>query len=146
MKRKQVIFDFRRFFTILKNHPEADRHEMVYNATHGETDDIKLLTEEEYKALCEKLEGKDKAKVEWKSAGSNLLHLLQLIGVNTADWDTVDEYLKNPRIYSGICPYPKRYKETTTEERELIKKKIHSILDKDKAKGIDRSIPKYKLN
>lgn len=146
MKRKQVIFDFRRFFTILKKHPEADRHEMVYNATYGETDDIKLLTEEEYKALCKELEGKDKDKEKRKSVGSDLLHLLQLIGVNTADWDAVDEYLKNPQIYSGICPYPKRYIETTTDERKLIMNKLHSIRRKDEAKGIDRSIPKYKLN
>lgn len=144
MERKQVIFNFGRFFNILKKHPKADRYEMVYNLTHGETDDIKLLTEEEYNALCKELEGKDKET--WKSVGSDLLHLLQLIGVNTADWDAVDEYLKNPRIYFGICPYPKRYIETTTDERKLIMKKLHEIRRKDEAKGIDRSIPKYKLN
>lgn len=142
MERKQVIFNFSRFFSIIKKHPRADRHEMVYNLTHGETDDIKLLTPKEYNELCESLEDKE----EWRSKGRDLLHLLQLMGVNTADWDAVDTYLKNPRIYSGICPYPKRYKETTTDERKLIMKKLHSIRRKDEAKGIDRSIPKYKLN
>lgn len=145
MKRKQVIFDFRRFFTILKKHPEANRYEMVYNLTHGETDDIKLLTPKEYNELCKSLENEED-KEEWRRKGRDLLHLLQLIGVNTADWDVIDEYLKNPRIYSGICPYPKRYKETTTDERKLIMNKLHSIRRKDEAKGIDRSIPKYKLN
>lgn len=145
MKRKQVIFDFGRFFTILKKHPEADRYEMVYNLTQGETDDIKLLTEKEYNELCKSLENEED-KEKRKSVGSDLLHMLQLIGVNTADWDAVDEFLKNPQIYSGICPYPKRYIETTTDERKLIMKKLHSIRRKDEAKGIDRSIPKYKLN
>lgn len=145
MKRKQVIFNFGRFYTLLKNHPHADKKELVFSVTDGETDDLKLLTKEEYNELCKSLEDEEE-KAKWRSKGRDLLHLLQLIGVNTADWDAVDTYLKNPRIYSGICPYPKMYKETTTDERIQIMNKLHSIRRKDEAKGIDRSIPKYKLN
>lgn len=145
MKRKQVIFNFGRFYTILKKHPHADRHEMVYNLTGGETDDIKLLTAKEYDELCKSLEDEED-KTEWRSKGSDLLHLLQRLGVNTADWDAVDKYLMQPRIFSGICRQPKRYIQTTTEEREQLIKRLRLILKKNEEKGIDRSIPKYKLN
>ena len=145
MERKQVIFNFGRFYGLLKNHPHADRKALVYGVTGGETDDLKLVTKQEYKCLCDSLD--DSRNIEqWRRSGSIMLALLQDIGVNTRDWNAVDKYLMQPRIFSGICRQPKRYIQTTTEEREHLIKRLRSILKKNEEKGIDRSIPKYKLN
>lgn len=145
MKRKQVIFNFGRFYALLKNHPHADKKELVFSVTEGETDDLKLVTKLEYDCLCDSLDDGRRVE-EWRHKGSVLLALLQDRGVNTRDWNTVDKFLMQPRIYSGICSQPKKYIQTTMDEREQLIKRLRSILRKDEAKGIEQSIPKYKLN
>ena len=145
MERKQVVFNFGRFYGLLKSHPHADKKTLVFGVTGGETDDLKLVTKQEYKCLCDSLD--DSRNIEqWRHSGSIMLALLQDIGVNTRDWNAVDKYLMQPRIFSGICRHPKRYIQTTTEERERLIKRFRLILKKNEEKGIDRSIPKYKLN
>ncbi len=146
MERKQVIFNFKRFYVLLKKHPHADKRELVYNVTNGETDDLKLLTEAEYRQLCNSLDDNAGKVEEWRRFGSTLLSLLQEIGVNTRNWTAIDNFLKQPRIYSGICDKPKNYIQTTTEERQRLIIRLHSIINKANKKEVSFKVNKCRLN
>ncbi|MBO7052220.1 MAG: hypothetical protein J6W24_06100 [Prevotella sp.] len=105
----QEVTNYNRFWMLLHEarallveDKEEVKREMVFNATHGRTDSLKELTQEEYDGLCEALERGMKRPYRpynpMKKARSGVLHRMQLLGVNTADWNAVDRFCLNKRI------------------------------------------------
>lgn len=97
--------NYARFYALLARLPGADKDELVYRFTGGRTTHLHLTTPDEYDAMCrrmEQLSGLDRQREtylrERRRLRSSALHQLQLLGIDTADWDRVNAYCRDPRI------------------------------------------------
>lgn len=113
---------------------EEVKKDMVLNATHGRTDSLKELTQEEYDGLCEALERGMKRPYRpynpLKKARSGVLHRMQLLGVNTADWNAVDRFCLDKRIIG------KRFCRLSEEELQAVYVKC-LMIEKRRENGND---------
>ncbi len=101
---------------------------MVRSISLGRTDSLKELKESEYMNLCRTLEkivgpwkpvgASSAARSELKKKRSMVLQQMQLYGVNTADWDRVNEFCRNPRIAGKV------FRELSCEELEVVRRKL----------------------
>lgn len=124
-----------RFYAIFNRLPyKGDRDEfkksVVLQYTQNRTDHLHNMTEREYNDCCaglEKMLAPDARDVfirERKKWRSSALHQLQLYGVDTTDWNKVNEFCKQPRIAG------KEFKDLDCEELEALTKKMRVIIRK----------------
>lgn len=104
---------------------------ILLNLTDGRTDTTKELTYSEAMYLCGYLNGAKSenreltaGERELKKRRSAVLKRLQLIGVDTTDWDAVDAYCLSPRIAG------KRFRYLNEEELIHLVPKLEAILKK----------------
>jgi hypothetical protein len=122
--------NYARIFSILAQlgmEDEDQRRNIIYNFTKGRTSSLKDLSYKEYMDLCKSLEPHSKeiaARLEQKRWRSNCLHLLQKIGVDTADWDSINAYCLSPKIAN------KKFRDISCDELITLYKKLQSILKK----------------
>ena len=102
---EQPITNFARFYALLAKLPGADKETLVYQFTTGRTTHLHLMTADEYQSMCNEMErvtGYNERREAWrremKRKRSAVLHQMQLLGVDTADWGKVDAFCKNKRI------------------------------------------------
>ena len=62
-----------------------------------------------------------KMREELRKKRSSVLHQMQLLGINTADWSRVDAYCLDRRIAG------KRFRELDNEELDKLLKKLYAI-------------------
>lgn len=124
----QQGFNYRRFYSLLREMPAADKDELVYQFTSGRTTHLHEMSVEEYNAMCGSMErttGEDKRReaiyAELKRQRSICLKLMQRLGVNTGDWSRVDDFCRHPRI-SG-----KAFRQLSAEELEKVSVKLRII-------------------
>ena len=88
------------------------------------------MTEREYNDCCAGLEkmlapdARDRFIRERKKWRSSALHQLQLYGIDTTDWNKVNEFCKQPRIAG------KEFRDLDCEELEALTKKMRAIIRK----------------
>lgn len=138
--------NYSRFYAIFNRLPyKGDREEfkrqMVSQCTLGRTEHLHEMTEREYDDCCVAMEkaipgGKmsgtmtneswlnSKLYFERKKQRSRALHQLQLYGVDTTDWNKVNEFCKQPRIAG------KEFRDLDCEELETLTKKMRVIIRK----------------
>ena len=127
--------NYSRFYAIFNRLPyKGDRDEfkksVVLQYTQNRTDHLHNMTEREYNDCCaglEKMLAPDARDVfirERKKWRSSALHQLQLYGVDTTDWNKVNEFCKQPRIAG------KEFKDLDCEELETLTKKMRVIIRK----------------
>lgn len=116
------------FYKLLKRMPGADKETIVKQWTHGRTTHLGEMTLKEYEQMCRELErvaGCDERRktliAELKRARSSALHQMQLWGVDTTDWDRVNEFCMNQRI-SG-----KAFRELDCEELAGLTRKLRAM-------------------
>lgn len=107
----QEVTNFARFFATF-NHMKVygDREEMKKNIvrqyTWNRTDSLREMTKKEYDACCdgiERLYGTREAYREIiRKHRATALHLMQKIGIDTSDWQRVNNFCKNPRIAGKV--------------------------------------------
>lgn len=103
------------------------RKVLVSRYTNGRTDELRYIRESEYEALCASLErelgifDEVSLKHRLRRKRSACLHLMQKLGVNTADWSRVNALCRDPRI-CGKDFYP-----LTVEELDALCAKLRSI-------------------
>lgn len=100
--------NYARFYAVLNRIPhEGEREELkktlVSSVSLGRTDSLRELTNREYNTLCDTLERSlgekpHRGNSELRRLRSQCLHLMQLWGVNTADWAAVDRFCLDRRI------------------------------------------------
>ncbi|KAA6342188.1 hypothetical protein EZS27_010042 [termite gut metagenome] len=126
------------FYALLKNLKGYDKETAVQNFTGGRTTHLSELTKEEYRGICDYLQGIVNINADRRKAGSQVLNLLTEMGFKTIrkeSWVEIDRFLSDGRIAG------KRYRELTTDECEKLVPKLRSMRDKGYlAKDI------YKLN
>lgn len=135
--------NYGRFYAIFNKLPyKGDRDEfkrqMVSQCTLGRTEHLHEMTEREYNDCCMAMEklipgGETAWREQWlgskeyflrKKWRSNVLHLMQVMGIDTADWNRVNAFCMDGRIAG------KMFRELTTEELDALYKKLRSIQSK----------------
>ena len=104
----QEVTNFARFYALFNKLPyQGDREEfkkqIVLQYTWNRTDSLKEMTAKEYEVCCtalEKLSGQDewrqKLREELRRKRSVCLKLMQQLGIDTTDWNRVNEFCKTP--------------------------------------------------
>lgn len=115
--------------------PGADKDTLVWQYTQGRTKSLKETSEWEYGVMCRDMERvvNNGNKVALKQAAlrkarSGVLHQLQIYGLDTADWATVDAFCQNPRIAGKL------FRDLTIAELNSVNTKIRVIIKKQKEK------------
>lgn len=120
--------NYARFYALLGKLPGADKETLVYQYTNGRTTHLHLMATNEYQSMCNEMErvaGYDERREAWrremKRKRSAVLHQLQLLGVDTADWGKVDAYCQNKRIAGKV------FRELDGEELDALLVKLRII-------------------
>lgn len=132
--------NYARFYALLRQLPHADKETLVWQYTQGRTKSLREASKWEYDAMCRDMErtvnNGNKAALRQaalRKARSGVLHQLQIYGVDTTDWATVDAFCQNPRIAG------KPFRELTIKDLNEVNKKIRVIIKKSKANGNSKS-------
>lgn len=122
--------NFARFYGLLNRMPGMDKEELkkslVGQFTGGRTDSLRSMAAREYDAMCRDLEQRVRSLEPVNSRylrqrRSAVLHQMQLLKVDTADWAAVDSFCLDNRIAG------KRFRDLTAEELEALIPKLHAI-------------------
>lgn len=120
--------NYTRFYALLGKLPGADKETLVYQFTNGRTSHLHLMAENEYRSMCNEMErvaGYDERREAWrremKRKRSAVLHQMQLLGVDTADWGEVDAFCQNKRIAGKV------FRELDGEELDAMLVKLRII-------------------
>ena len=117
---EQEVTNYARFYALLKKLPGADKETLVYQFTGGRTKSLRQMSDQftggrtkslrqmsgkEYESMCNEMErvaGCDERREaycrELRRKRSAALHQMQLLGIDTADWDRVNDFCRDPRI------------------------------------------------
>lgn len=125
---EQEVTNYARFYALLKKLPGADKETLVYQFTGGRTKSLRQMSEKEYESMCNEMErvaGCDERREayrrELRRKRSAALHQMQLLGIDTADWDRVNDFCRDPRI-AGT-----EFRQLDTDGLEALAKKIRAI-------------------
>lgn len=129
------VTNFARFYALLGKLPGADKETLVYQFTGGRTSHLHLMTEDEYQAMCHEMERvaacderRQAWRLEMKRKRSAVLHQMQLLGVDTADWGRVDAFCLSKRIAG------KAFRELDGDELDALLVKLRIIRRKREQK------------
>lgn len=130
----QQITNFARFYAAFNRLPSTgDREELkrtiVRQYTWNRTDSLREMTPREYEDCCralERLTGQDYDLIrqELRRHRSVCLKLMQQMGVDTTDWERVNEICRHPRLAG------KNFRELDTEELDTLAVKLRVIKKK----------------
>ncbi len=121
--------NYKRFYALLRQNPDADKDELVMSFTEERTTSLREMTEEEFNSLCDALQygaGQgygQKSMAELKQARSAVLVRIQRLGIPTVDnWDGIDQFCLSRRIAG------KRFAALTVAELRSLRTKLEMIL------------------
>ncbi|MDR0834626.1 MAG: hypothetical protein LBN93_10675 [Candidatus Symbiothrix sp.] len=136
-----------RFYALLRQIPQADKEEFVWQYSGLLTTSLNEFAERkpcEYRHMINEMQvlvnemnghasndANSAKRAEEKRLRSAILHRLQKHGVNTADWNSVNAFMRQPRIAG------KTLGEMSISEMQAFIPKIQSILSKDRIKQIE---------
>ncbi len=122
------VDNYARFYALLGKLPGADKETLVLQFTNGRTTHLHLMTATEYGSMCNEMErvaGYDKRREAWRQEmrrkRSAVLHQMQLLGVDTADWGKVDSYCLDKRIAG------KAFRDIDGDGLDALLTKLHAI-------------------
>lgn len=122
----QQVTNFGRFYaairamSIIGDRDEVKR-QLVWQYTNGRTNSLKEMTRQEYDRCCDDLERKNGYKDQVRKERSATLKLMQKAGVDTTDWNRVNDFCRDPRIAG------KEFARLTTDELSQLRRKIRAI-------------------
>lgn len=129
--------NYKRFYALLKQNPDADKDELVMSFTEERTTSLREMTEEEFNSLCDALQygaGQgygQKSMAELKQARSAVLVRIQRLGIPTVDnWDGIDQFCLSRRIAG------KRFAALTVGELRSLRTKLEMILRRGGLKDV----------
>lgn len=120
--------NYARFYVLLGKLPGADKETLVYQFTKGRTSHLHLMDESEYRSMCNEMqrvagydERRETYRREMRQKRSAVLHQMQLLGVDTANWAKVDEFCLNKRVAGKV------FRDLDGNELYLLLKKLRAI-------------------
>lgn len=97
--------NYSRFYSLLRQMPEADKETLVEQFTNGRTVHVHEMSEAEYRVMCNEMErvsGYAERSAAYKKSRkrqrSICLHSMQQLGIDTSDWQRVNDFCRNKRI------------------------------------------------
>lgn len=122
------VDNYARFYALLGKLPGADKETLVLQFTNGRTAHLHLMTAAEYGSMCTEMErvaGYDARREAWRREmrrkRSAVLHQMQMLGVDTADWGKVDKFCQDKRI-AGMA-----FREIDGNGLDALLTKLHAI-------------------
>lgn len=137
----QRVTNFTAFYALLKRMPYiGDREELkrslVLQGTGGRTDSLREVSPDGYTAICTMMEracpGYIRERVRrdaLRRSRSVCLHLMQRIGVDTADWKAVNRYCLSPKIAGA------EFRSLDIEGLDSLSLRLRMILKKQRPDG-----------
>ena len=123
--------NYARFYTLLKKMPGTDKETLVEQYTNGRTTSLRETTRQEYDRMCRDMEcetGYDEfvegIRRQLRRKRSEVLKLMQQLGVDTTDWNRVDAFCEDVRIAG------KAFRHISIDELEAIAVKLRTIARK----------------
>ena len=101
------VKNYRRFYAAFKKVPhygdeEEQKEALVSTYTKGRTSHLREMTTREYTDMCKALENMCGYGDQRKRHRSICLHLMQELGVNTGDWQRINDFCSHPRICGKV--------------------------------------------
>lgn len=128
--------NYSRFYALCKAKGidvEQHKDDLVSQFTRGRTTSLREMRDSEYEEMCDRMqgggrqpEGSDDYVSRRKKMRSAVLKRIQRIGVDTTDFDRVNEFCQNSRIAG------KPFGMLTIEELESLIPKLEAIIRKPK--------------
>lgn len=127
---------YSRFYALL-GRMAGDREQvkemLISRFTNGRTTSLRKMTAAEYDAMCTAMEAEVKHpgmseydyRRELKRLRSAVLHRMQKLGIDTADWNAVDRFCSQPRIAG------KRFSQLELHQLEALIAKLEALRRKN---------------
>jgi hypothetical protein len=128
---KQQVTNFARFyraFSRMEHTSDEMKCELVLKFTGGRTNSLKEIQSNEYDDLCRCIElsvGLNDGSVSYETLRrhrSEVLHLMQKLGVDTSDWSRVDDFCLHPKIAG------QPFRQLSAMDLESLSVKLRAIL------------------
>lgn len=129
--------NYARFYGLLKKLPGADKETLVYCTTCGRTTSLREMTSEEYDELCASMEELTGWKVQVKKARSVCLKLMQQAGIDTTDWQRINDFCRHPKIAG------KAFARLSLSDLDTLQTKLRAIMHKG---GLKPHAPREEQN
>lgn len=119
-----AIHNYHRFYALLKQLPGADKETLVSSFTDGRTTSLREMTVKEYDAMCASLEEQTGWKGKVRKKRSLCLKLMQQAGVDTTDWQRINDFCRHPKIAG------KAFARLSLSDLEALQTKLRAIIRK----------------
>ena len=119
--------NYGRFYCLLKKLPGADKETLVSSFTNGRTVHLHEMSAKEYAVMCASLEEHTGCRVQLKKKRSLCLKLMQQAGIDTTDWQRINDFCRHPRIAG------KEFARLTLEELDSLQTKLRAIMRKGRS-------------
>lgn len=116
--------NYARFYCLLKKLPGADKETLVSSFTNGRTVSLHEMSAKEYDAMCASLEAHTGWRMQLKKKRSLCLKLMQLAGIDTTDWQRINDFCRHPRIVG------KAFAQLSLADLDSLQTKLRSIMRK----------------
>lgn len=120
------VKNYRRFYAAFKRVPhygdeEEQKEALVSTYTKGRTSHLREMTTREYTDMCKALENMCGYGDQRKRHRSICLHLMQELGVNTGDWQRINDFCSHPRICGKV------FAQLDIPDLEALERKLRAI-------------------
>ena len=121
--------NYRRFYAIFKqlSSPfgrDELKETLVSSFTDGRTSHLHEMTQKEYNAMCASLEERTGWKEQLRKARSLCLKLMQKLGIDTTDWQRINDFCRNPKIAG------KEFAQLGVDDLGALQVKLRAIMSK----------------
>lgn len=122
------IQNYHRFYASLNRLPGGNTEDMketlVSSFTDGRTTHLSEMTVSEYNAMCASLEERTGWREQLKKKRSLCLKLMQKAGVDTTDWQRINDFCRNPKIAG------KEFARLGVKDLDVLQVKLRAIMSK----------------
>ena len=132
--------NYHRFYASLNRLPGGNTEDMkeslVWSFTDGRTTSLKEMTQKEYNAMCASLEERTGWKDELRKKRSVCLRLMQKAGIDTTDWQRINDFCRNPKIAG------KEFAQLGVQDLDALQVKLRAIMRKGGLKASPPALPR----
>ena len=122
------VKNYHRFYASFNRLPGGDTEDMketlVSSFTDGRTTHLHEMTQKEYDAMCASLEERTGWKEQMKKKRSLCLKLMQKAGVDTTDWQRINDFCQDPKIAGKV------FAQLGLKELDALQVKLRAIMSK----------------
>ncbi len=119
--------NYARFYCLLKQLPGADKETLVSSFTNGRTLHLHEMSAKEYATMCASLEEHTRWRVQLKKKRSLCLKLMQQAGIDTTDWQRINDFCRHPRIAGKV------FAKLTLTDLDSLQTKLRAIMRKGRS-------------